>query len=187
MEQQNMEPWARRVVDELDQLEGRRAALVGFLGRAMVSNDVIPAEQLNLLDAQARAMKLYADILRQRLRVGGVVVDADVLALQELDPPAFQDLIVECVAGQLRISVGVKAFAHALATGSHGMRKLSVIDAEVFAKEVAKELTRSLEQGGTLVHSMFDQAAGLAADRFAHWVERSPSPTPHQQTHRDGE
>lgn len=94
-------------------------------------------------------------------------------------PSTHHGLVVECVAGQLRISVGVKAFSHALATGSNGMRKLSVIDAEVFAKEVAKELTRPLEQGGTLVHSMFDQAAGLAADKYAHWLERSPPPTPH--------
>ncbi|HFT7661026.1 TPA: hypothetical protein ACGR4R_001425 [Aeromonas veronii] len=56
-----------------------------------------------------------------------------------------QGLVVECVDGQLRISVGVNTLASALATGSNGMRKLSVIDAEVFAKEVAKDLTRSLD------------------------------------------
>lgn len=95
---------------------------------------------------------------------------------QSVDSSALQQLAVECVEGQLRISVGVKALANALAAGSHGMSKLEVIDAEVFAKEVAKELTRSLEHGGTLVHRMLDHAAGLAAGRFAHWVEKSPPP-----------
>ncbi|WP_421350602.1 crAss001_48 related protein [Aeromonas veronii] len=180
MEQQNIEPWARAVLAELDYLEGRREVLCHFLAQSLV-RDTLPADEIALLEAQHRTMQLYADILRHRLLGSGAEVDA------AGDPPAFQDLIVECVAGQLRISVGVKAFSHALATGRYGMRKLSVIDVEVFAKEVAKELTRSLEQGGTLVHRMFDQAAGLAADRFAHWVERSPSPTPHQQTHHDGE
>lgn len=81
MEQQNMEPWARRVVDELDHLEGRREALCNFLGQSMVS-DTLPPEQVKLLEAQHRAMKLYADILRQRLLVGGVEVDA------AFDPPS---------------------------------------------------------------------------------------------------
>ncbi|WP_429123379.1 crAss001_48 related protein [Aeromonas veronii] len=167
MEQQNMEPWARRVVDELDQLEGRRAALVGFLGRAMVSNDVIPAEQLNLLDAQARAMKLYADILRHRLRVGGVGVDADESALQELDPPAFQDLTVELVAEQVHISVGVKTLAHAVTAGRYGMRSLTVTDPAVFAGEVVSVLKQEEEDGSTLIHGMFDKAASIAADQGA--------------------
>lgn len=91
-------------------------------------------------------------------------------------PSTHQGLVVECVDGQLRISVGVNTLASALATGSHGMRKLEVVDAEVFAKEVAKELTRSLEHGGTLVHCMLDHAAGLAADKYAHWIEKSPPP-----------
>lgn len=161
MEQQNMEPWARRVVDELDQLEGRRAALVGFLGRAMVSNDVIPAEQLKLLDAQARAMKLYADILRQRLLVGGVEVDA------AGDPPAHQDLIVELVAGQIHISVGVKTLAHAVTVGRYGMRPLSVTDPAVFAGEVVSVLKQEEEDGSTLIHGLFDKAASIAADQGA--------------------
>ncbi|WP_368163022.1 hypothetical protein [Aeromonas sp. s6] len=171
MEQQNMEPWARRVVEELDQLEGRRAALVGFLGRAMVSNDVIPAEQLNLLDAQARAMKLYADILRQRLRVGGVGVDADESAMQELDPPAFQDLTVELVAEQVHISVGVKTLAHAVTAGRYGMRSLTVTDPAVFAGEVVSVLKQEEEDGSTLIHGMFDKAASIAADQGAEGLD----------------
>lgn len=161
MEQQNMEPWARRVVDELDQLEGRRFSLVGFLGRAMVSNDVIPAEQLKLLDAQARTMTLYADILRQRLQVGGVEIGA------AADSPAFQDLIVEYVAGQLRISVGVKTLAHAVTAGRYGMRPLSVTDPAVFAGEVVSVLKQEEEDGSTLVHGLFDKAASIAADQGA--------------------
>lgn len=98
---------------------------------------------------------------------------------QSVDSSALQDLVVECVEGQLRISVGVKAFATALATGSHGMRKLEVMDAEVFAEEVVKELTQAGGHGGTLVHSMLDHAAWLATDKYAHWLERSPPPTPH--------
>lgn len=95
---------------------------------------------------------------------------------QSVDSSALQELVVECVEGQLRISVGVKAFANALAAGSHGMRKLEVIDAKAFAEEVIKELTQAREQGGTLVHRMLDHAAGLAADRYAHWIEVSPPP-----------
>ncbi|WP_429104755.1 hypothetical protein [Aeromonas veronii] len=91
-------------------------------------------------------------------------------------PSTHQGLVVEFVDGQLRISVGVNTLASALATGSNGMRKLSVIDAEVFAKELAKELTRAGEHGGTLVHRMLDHAAGLAADKYANWIEKSPPP-----------
>lgn len=169
MEQQNMEPWARRVVDELDQLEGRRAALVGFLGRAMVSNDVIPAEQLNLLDAQARAMKLYADILRQRLRVGGVVVEPSIDPLLA-DLPAFQDLTVELVAEQVHISVGVKTLAHAVTAGRYGMRSLTVTEPAVFAGEVVSVLKQEEEDGSTLIHGMFDKAASIAADQGAEGI-----------------
>lgn len=149
----------------------RRAARGGFLARAMVSNDVIPAEQLKLLDAKARTMKLYVDILRQRLLVGGIEVEP------AGDPPAFQDLMVECVEGQLRISVGVKAFANALSAGSHGMRKLEVIDAEVFAEVVAKKLKQVIDgNGATLLHNALSEAARLAEVEHAHWIERSPPP-----------
>ena len=85
-----------------------RAALVGFLERAMVSNDVIPAEQLELLDAQAGAMKLYADILRRRLRVGGVDTHAVtgpvgkdftvvVLPFRRKDPAGVSTLIEDAI------------------------------------------------------------------------------------------
>lgn len=123
MKQQNMEPWARRVVDELDQLEGRRAALVGFLERAMVSNDVIPAEQLDLLDAQAGAMKLYADILRLRLRVSGVDAPAVaapagkaftivVQSIQSKDMAGVSTLIEDAIE-RLQLSI--------LRSGKHGI------------------------------------------------------------------
>lgn len=160
MEQQNMEPWARRVVYELDHLEGRREALCNFLGQSMVS-DTLPPEQVKLLEAQHRAMKLYADILRQRLLVGGVEVDA------AFDPPAFQDLIVEHVAGQVHISVGVKTLAHAVTVGRYGMRPLSVTDPAVFAGEVVSVLKQEEEDGSTLIHGLFDKAASIAADQGA--------------------
>ncbi|MFM4929453.1 hypothetical protein [Aeromonas dhakensis] len=54
--------------------------------------------------------------------------------------------------------------------------QLKLLDARVFAEEVTKELTQAREHGGTLVHNLFDQAAGLAVDKYCHWIERSPQP-----------
>lgn len=102
-------------------------------------------------------------------------------ANQVLDPPDRGDqLKIRVVDGRLVISIGVETLAIAAKYSNFfddpTMKELEILDAEAFAREIARQLAREEEDGTTLVHHALDKAAELAVENGAEGVEWEPDP-----------
>lgn len=75
-----------------------------------------------------------------------------------------QQLTVEVVDGRLVISIGVDLLVHAVTHGDGWEEDWEVIDADKFASAIAGQLEREEEDGTTLVHRAFDDAAMAAIE-----------------------
>ena len=80
-----------------------------------------------------------------------------------------QVLRVELVDRRLTISVGVDTLAEAVQISDYG-EDCKVTDIDGFAKDVLYELKREEEDGTTLVHRLFDNAAGEAVEQGSEHV-----------------
>ena len=80
-----------------------------------------------------------------------------------------QPLSACIISGLLTISIGVDTLA--FATNNNGDPEgFNVTNPERFAEDVLRELHREDEDGTTIVHTMFDEAAYMAADQGSEWT-----------------
>ena len=81
-------------------------------------------------------------------------------------------LKTELKDGQLVISIGVDTLCYAVSEGrSYGMGEISISDNDVFAGELLHILNDESEDGSTVVHRMFDDAASQAIENGAEGAE----------------
>ena len=79
-------------------------------------------------------------------------------------------LTVEIVDGVLNISIGIDTLCFALSENDfHTQFKVTSIKG--FAKDVLNELLSEEEDGTTLVHRMFDEAADNAIENGSEYIE----------------
>lgn len=73
-------------------------------------------------------------------------------------------LKIEVVDGKVIISIGVDAMCHAIKMGPAWYDNFQITDQAGFVDDIVSELTREEEDGSTLVHKMFDEAARGAVE-----------------------
>ena len=79
-------------------------------------------------------------------------------------------LEVRIKGGQLFISIGIDTLCFAT---QFNFEDFKITDREGFAKDILNELEREEEDGTTLVHKMFDQAANSAVEDGSEYVEET--------------
>lgn len=70
--------------------------------------------------------------------------------------------------GKLVISIGVDTLCHAVEIGiSYGMGEITITDKDTFVGEILDELNNESEDGSTIIHRMFDEAASNTIENGA--------------------
>ncbi|WP_270820435.1 crAss001_48 related protein [Aeromonas sp. Y311-2] len=159
--------WHDRLVIELIELEERLSSLVTFLD---MEDKPCTEQEVAALAGQARMMLHLADALRERSgRPELLPVRPD--NIQSFDDRKSTDLRVWLAGGALHITAGTALLAHSITMGRGGLGGVSVVDPDLFASELLGILRREEEDGTTLVHTMLDEAAELAAEDGVEGIE----------------
>jgi len=79
-----------------------------------------------------------------------------------------QQIKIEIKDGRLNISVGIDMLCHSRTLNVEDFR---ITNNDMFAKDIRNELLSEEEDGTTLLHKAFDEAANLAIDNGSEHVE----------------